>query len=67
MFVSIVLNKINNIPVIIIPKILIYEQIIRDEADHTIPFVLLSDSIYRDIEKDSVEIMCNTRSDDLFR
>jgi hypothetical protein len=67
MFVFIVLNKINNIPVIIIPKILTYEQIIMDEIDHMIPFVLLSDSIYRDTEKDSAEITCNTISDDLFR
>lgn len=50
-----------------IPKILTYEQIIREETLHIIPFILLSDSIYRDIEKDSDEIICTIRSDDLFR
>jgi hypothetical protein len=67
MFVLIVLNKINNIPIIIIPKILIYAQIMRDETDHISPFILLSDRAYRDMEKDIAEIIWNVRIDDLLR
>ena len=67
MSVLIVLNSINSIPVIIIPKILIYEQIIREETLHIMPFILLSDSIYIDTEKDRDEMICNIISDGLFR